>query len=247
MTTLHSGAAVLKHRGVKLLGVLNRPAAQKRAPGVLFLHGFPGAEKNVDVQRALLKRGIASFSLHFGGAWGSDGEYAFSNLIPQAAAGLEFLATRDFVDPKRLAVFGFSMGGWTALNLAARRPGLRGCAAVAPVGGPEMITGRTRDFIGHLSRPLRVKSAASLTADFRASVTKWDPVKAAPRLTCPLLLVHGEADDVVPASVSRRLYAAAPSPKKLVLAQGGRHDFLDRRDWLARLCCDWLASRLAAN
>src|SRR4051794_4059116 len=120
-TTLHSGATVLRYKGKKLLGVLNRPAGAdggRRFPGVLFLHGFPGAEKNVDIQRRLLKLGIASFALYFSGAWGSEGEYRFTTLVPQARAALKFLATREFVDPRRLAVFGFSMGGWAALNAA---------------------------------------------------------------------------------------------------------------------------------
>jgi len=246
MATLHSGAAILRWRGLKILGVLNRPEspARQRHPAVLFLHGFPGAEKNVDVQRRLLRLGIASFSLHFAGAWGSEGEYSFSTLLPQARAALSFLASRDFVDPRRLGVFGFSMGGWTALNLAARAPEVRAVAAVSPVGGPEMVTSLTGKHIAHLSRALRVSSTAALTRDFKRSVAKWDPARAVSRLACPLMLVHGDADDVVPVEISRRLYALARPPKKLVVASGATHDFLDRREWLTRLVADWLAGRL---
>jgi len=245
-TTLHSGAAILRYQGVKLLGVLSRPEGteSRRAPGVLFLHGFPGAEKNVDVQRRLLKLGVASFALHFSGAWGSDGVYRFSTLVPQARAGLKFLATREFVDPRRLAVFGFSMGGWTALNLAAREPSLRAVCAVAPVGGPEMRGPRNREFIERLCRPLRAPAPAALTKDFRESIVRYDPHQAVRRLACPLLLVHGDADDTVPCGVSRALYQHAKPPKKLVLAKGARHDFLDRRDWLTRLVADWLVGRI---
>lgn len=249
MATLpaHSGAVTFRWRGLKLIGVLNRPAGPQaqRRPAVLFLHGVPGAEKNVDVQRRLLERGVASFSLHFAGAWGSEGFYEFSTLVPQAGAALRFLASRPFVDAGRLALFGFSMGGWAALNAAARAGGkVRAVCAVAPAGGPEMVTPGTPRFIRHASEPLRVRGAVSLTADFEASVRRFDPARAAARLRCPLLLVHGTADDVVPCGVSRRLDRAAPSPKRLVLARGAAHDFLDRRPWLARLTADWLAARL---
>jgi fermentation-respiration switch protein FrsA (DUF1100 family) len=61
------------------------------------------------------------------------------------------------------------------------------------------------------------------------------------------LLVHGDADDVVPSAVSRRLYALARPPKKLVVSDGAKHDFLDRRDWLSRLTSDWLSGRLLAS
>src|SRR5438874_1864333 len=114
MPSLHSGAAVFRFQGRKMIGVLNRPEGKEgeRFPAVLFLHGFPGAEKNVDIQRRLLQRRIASFSLHFCGAWGSEGTYSFTGLVDQARAGLRFLRSRPFIDPSRVAVFGFSMGAW---------------------------------------------------------------------------------------------------------------------------------------
>lgn len=241
----HSGATALKSRGLRLIGVLNRPAGpeKKRFPAVLFLHGFPGAEKNVDVQRRLMERGVASFAPHFSGSWGSDGRYAFSTLVPQAAVFLKFLRGLDFVDPERVAVFGFSMGGWAALNLAARAEGLRAVCAVAPVGGGEMVGRHTSGFVARACRTLRVGSHAALAKDFAAAVRKHDPAVSASRLACPILLVHGDQDGVVPAGVSKRIKAAAPKAK-LVLARGANHDFLDRRAWLTRLTADWLAARL---
>lgn len=241
----HCSAAVLRWKGVKIVGTLNRPAGseKKRFPAVLLLHGFPGAEKSVDVQRLLLKKGIASFAPHFAGAWGSGGTYRFTTLVDQARFFLRYLASRDFVDPKRLAVYGFSMGGWTALNLAARSPRLRACLAVAPVGGPEMAGRGTLELVRHLSRPLNAPAPRALAADFDRAVTVLDANRAAARLGGKLLLVHGTADDVVPCEISRRLHACAPG-SRLVVARGARHDFLDRRERLAALAVRWLASRL---
>jgi dipeptidyl aminopeptidase/acylaminoacyl peptidase len=249
VTPAHSGAVVFRHKGLKLVGVLARPAGpeRKRFPGVLFLHGFPGSEQNVDIRRLLMKRGAASLAVHFSGAWGSEGCYSFSGLVPQAQTALKFLAAQTFVDPRRLAVFGFSMGGWAALNLAARVPSLRAVAAVAPVGGPEMIGSRLREHVAHLSRALRIRSVGALAKDFVRAVTEDDPAKAAARLACPLLLVHGSKDDVVPPAVSQRLLSAAIMPKTLVIAKGARHDFLDRRDWLSQLVAGWLLKRLSST
>lgn len=242
----HMGAVVMPYPGLKLVGVLARPAgpAKKKFPAVLFLHGFPGSEQNVDIRRKLLSLGVASFSLHFSGAWGSEGTYAFSKLIAQAEAALKFLAGQPFVDKKRVAVFGFSMGGWTALNLSGRAPQLKAVCAVAPVGGPEMIGKDTRDHVAHLSRTLRIKSVDSLAEDFKVSVRDNDPAMAAAVRFCPLLLIHGTGDGVVPAAVSRRIYQAAASPKKLVISEGAGHDFLDRREWLTRVAAVWLARRV---
>lgn len=230
-----------------MLGVTHRPAlkAGRKAPGVLFLHGFPGSEKNVDVQRWLMERGVATFAPHFAGAWGSEGLYSFATLVEQARAALRVLASQDYVDARRLAVFGFSMGGWTALNLAARVPTLKGAAAVAPVGGPEMLGPDARSTIARLAKPLAAAPAGPLFADFSASVRRLDPAAAVAKPGCPLLLVHGTEDHVVPYGVGKRLSAAAGRRARFVTAPGADHSYLDRREWLTRLTGSWLLGRLS--
>ncbi|TBR24734.1 alpha/beta fold hydrolase, partial [bacterium] len=242
----HSGSLIWRWRGRKMLGVAHRPVLRpgRRAPGVLFLHGFPGSEKNVDVQRWLMERGIASFAPHFAGAWGSEGRYLFSTLVDQARVALRVLARQEYVDPKRLAVFGFSMGGWTALNLSARAPGLKGVVAVAPVGGPEMLGPDSRAMIVRLAKPLVAPAAGPLFADFAAAVRAQDPARAVAEPGCPLLLVHGTEDHVVPFGVGKRLKAAAGRRARFVAARGADHAYLDRRAWLARLTGSWLLERL---
>jgi uncharacterized protein len=245
---LKSDSDVFRIGRSKLVGVWSRiEGARSRFPAVLLLHGFPGSEKNVDVARELLKRGIGGYRLHFRGAWGSEGIYRFTNLVEEARAGLRRMESMPGVDASRLGVFGFSFGGWTALHLAPTEPVIRAVAVVAPVG-PEMVRGQRpsaagRRRITHMGRPLRIGSEAALYRDFQKAVL-LDPAPSARRIDVPLLLVHGEADEVVPCSVSKRVYAAANEPKTLLLEPGARHDFLDRRERLASIVADWLAERL---
>jgi len=242
----HAGTRVLRVHGRRMLAGYHRPAgpAGRRFPAALFLHGFPGSEKNVDVQRELLARGIASFAPSFLGAWGSGGEYRFTTLVAQSRAALAAMKRLDFVDPRRVAVFGFSMGGWTALNLAARAPELKAVVAVAPVGGPEILGPHTRGFIARLSRPLNAPPTSALTADFRRALAAQDPARAVARFTTPLLLVHGDVDDTIPVGVSRRLARLAAGPSRLVVERNCGHDFLDRRVRLARLASGFLQEKL---
>lgn len=245
----HSGADFFRFKGKKLLGVFSRPAGPEdaRFPAVLFLHGFPGSEKSVDIQRELLKRGVASYALNFAGAWGSEGFYSISGLIEQGRAGLRHLQGKSCIDAGRTAVFGFSMGGWTAIHVGEREPGLKAVAAVAPAGGADMLGRGLRDAVFHLSACLRIRSKESLYRDFVAAVSAHDPAASAGRLRCPLLLVHGTADTVVPPAISDRIYAAAGRSAKLVRAPGARHDFLDRREWLTGLVADWLGGALGLS
>ena len=118
----HSGTAVFRVLGHKMLAKYHRPAGPegKRFATVLFLHGFPGSEKSVDVQRELLRRGIASVAPSFLGAWGSGGKYRFTTLVPQARAALRAARKLPFVNPRRVAVYGFSMGGFASCRLLPR-------------------------------------------------------------------------------------------------------------------------------
>lgn len=215
----------------------------KRFPAVLMLHGFPGSEKNVDIQRRLMDKGIASLSLHFCGAWGSEGIYRFTTLVPQALCALRYLKAKPFVDPRRLGIFGFSMGGWAAINAAAKVPAIKAVAAVAPVGGPEMVTPGIEESVKYLSQSIRCGSLSALGRDFTKAVRTQDPARSAAKITAPLLLVHGKKDDLIPPAVSARIFGAAAEPKKMVWAPG-YHDFLDRREWLTRLVSDWFSRNL---
>lgn len=242
----HAGTEIFRVLGQKMLATYHRPAGREgqRFPTVLFLHGFPGSEKSSDVQRALMARGVASVAPSFLGAWGSGGQYRFTTLVPQARAALRAVKRLSFVDSRRLAVYGFSMGGWTALNLAALEPALKAVVAVAPCGGPEMIGPQNRSFLAHLSKPLNAPAPAALTADFQSAMRRFDPALAIPRLRAPLLLIHGDEDETIPPVISKR-YAALAGPRaKRVVLRGADHGFLDCREKLKRLASHWLASRV---
>jgi dipeptidyl aminopeptidase/acylaminoacyl peptidase len=241
-------AVSFKRQDLKFVGPLGRRAGRRgrKAPGVLLLHGFPGAEKNADVARALLQRGLAVFTLHFRGAWGSDGEYAFRNLVEDALAGLDYLEGREGVDRRRLGVLGYSMGGWTALQLAAADKRVRAVAALAPVGkdGGRAVQ-ESREFIKRSCAALRVSDPEALADDFFDSVRPKDPVDAARALgPRPLLLVHGDRDELIPLHISKDIYAAAAGPKRLVTIRGAAHHFLPQRERLVRLLADWFKETL---
>lgn len=240
-----SSSEVYRHRGSKIVGIWSRPLeTSPRFPAVLFLHGFPGSEKNVDVQRELLRRGIGAFAVHFRGAWGSEGTFRFSQLIDDARAAWAFMRRLPGVDRRRTAVFGFSMGGWTALHLSALERGCRAVAAVAPVGGPEMLRPGARDRIAWLARPLKAPPASELFRDFAESVRRHDPAVSIACRRCPLLLVQGGRDEIVPPPVAKRLFSLAAEPKRLLWRADAHHDFLESRAWLTRRVCAWLGERL---
>lgn len=241
-----AGARALRFGGLTFVGIVRLPARKPGAklPAVLFLHGFPGSEHNHDIQRALQDAGVVTFNFHARGAWGSEGTYRFSKLVPDAKAALRWVRSRAEVDAKRVAVVGYSMGGWTAINVASQVPDVRALVAIAPAGGPELLEHLGPKFLRDHSEALRVGSAQRLHSDCARAFVTYDPHKAIAKLEPPMLLIHGTEDEVVPVGISDMFAKEALGNPHYVRAEGARHDFLDRRPWLVKTVVDWLMERV---
>lgn len=131
----------------------------------------------------------------------------------------------------RLFVCGASMGGMVAVQYAAVEPRCRGVLAVAPPRDAREICRRIllleseADFAEALRR-------ASTLADFDPD--EADTVAAAAELDCPLMVVHGIWDFIVPFDHSAAVHDAAPGPKRFIPLIGAGHaSEMGRDEWLA--------------
>jgi len=78
--------------------------AQGKGPHatVLFLHGFPGNEKNIDLAQAVRRAGLNALVFYYRGAWGSDGQYSRSHVLEDVAAALHWLRAPAVADSYRV-------------------------------------------------------------------------------------------------------------------------------------------------
>ena len=128
-------------------------------------------------------------------------------LAADARAALDQLATRPEVDPARVVYFGESLGAAVALRLATERP-----PAALVLRSPFASLAE----VGRLHYPLLPVSL--LLRD------RYDSAALAGRLATPLLVLAGGRDQIIPAGHSRRLFAAAPQPKRLAVLDGADHN-----------------------
>jgi pimeloyl-ACP methyl ester carboxylesterase len=124
--------------GVRLNGVLYLAQGRSRHPTVVFLLGFPGDEKNLDLAQAARRAGFNALVFYYRGAWGSPGAYSYSHVLEDASAVLAWLhepAVADSmrVDSGRLILVGHSLGGFVALYTAATTSGVAAVAALDPI------------------------------------------------------------------------------------------------------------------
>jgi dienelactone hydrolase len=166
MSVLH-----IPSHGVKINGVLYKPAGAGPHPTVVIFHGLPGNEKNLDLAQAVRRAGWNAVTFNYRGSWGSPGVFRFAQNLEDADAVLAFL--RDpanagplGIDTKRIAIAGHSMGGWVVALTAAHDHALIG-AVIISAGDMGTIAGQPRERVAALMAD-NMEALAGVTAESMA-------------------------------------------------------------------------------
>lgn len=177
-----------------------------------------------------------------------------------AGAALEFLAGRKEVDSARVGIMALSLGGYYAPRVAAFEKRMKCCVAwgaqwnwhervVARLNPSASIQRSVSHFAEHLNWVFgkeSIEETLKITAQF-------DLRDVAHRITCPLLVVHGENDRQIPLSDAEALVEAARSSpqrelKVFTLADGGaEHCQADNGSLAVDYMCDWIARTLGGR
>jgi dipeptidyl-peptidase-4 len=201
----------------------------KRYPVFVHVYGGPHLQvvnqawyNDLPVQQALVDRGWIVFSIDNRGSHGRGTKFESaiyramgSAEVEDQLAGLAWLKRQDFVDPKRIAVYGWSYGGYMTLKLLEKAPGAFAAGvAGAPVTRWELYdTFYTERYLGHPKADPKVYEASDALGD-------------AGRIADPLLLLHGMSDDNVVFENSTSLIAKLQQQKKpfeLMVYPGAAH------------------------
>lgn len=186
-------------QGCKLLGGFYRAQGETPRPTVVLLHGIPGVEKNLDLASALRDAGCNVLYFHYSGCWGSEGTYSISGQVADVRAATEWVLQQGCVDRNRLALIGYSLGGYMALAAGAAdtrfRERISAIVAVCPLIDPasDSLTGANFDEFASM---LNGVTGAKLEAQWRAltPITRM----ATQLRGRSLMLVTGERDTLFP-------------------------------------------------
>ena len=186
-----------------------QPASEAGAgPAVLVCNGNGGDRSmRAGLASVLARLGLAVLLFDYRGYGGNPGSPTAEGLAADARGALDYLTARPEVDPGRVVYLGESLGAAVALRLAVERP-----PAALVLRSPVASLAE----VGQRHYPLLPVSL--LLRD------RYDSAGRVRRLTAPLLVVAGGRDRIVPAGHSRRLFAAAPEPKRLVVLDGADHN-----------------------
>ena len=232
--------------GLKIPGYLTLPpgGAATSLPAVVVPHGGPSArdEWGFDwLAQFLAARGYAVIqpnyrgSAGFGDTWeGANGFKDWQKAITDISASARFLVDQGIADPQRLAILGWSYGGYAALQSAAVQPDLyKAVVAIAPVTDLSLLKADSRNFTNN-----------RLVEEFVGSgshVVHGSPARRAASITAPVLLVHGDLDANVSIAHSEKMLGelkAADKQSEFLRFEGLDHQLDDsaaREQMLSRI------------
>jgi len=232
----------IPYQGKSLAGILRKPDGSERPPVVVMAVGLDSTKEETDVfETPFLARGIAT--LVFEGPGQGEAQYDFAirgDYEVPAAAVLDFVETRRDLDIGRIGMWGISLGGYYAPRAAAFDKRIKACLAM---GGP-FNWGDAWDGLPDLTREaFRVRSHCKTEADARKNAATLSLEGVAQKITCPIFIVNGRLDRIVPAKDAERLAREVKGPVELMMVENGSH-VATNRGWRWRApSADWLAEQ----
>jgi fermentation-respiration switch protein FrsA (DUF1100 family) len=227
--TDYEDVAFITEDGVVLKGWLVKPLRPaKRSPAIIICHGV-GANRSdfTELAASLAKRGFFVLQFDFRAHGESGGSRTSLGYHEQKdiAAALGLLMTRKELDPKRIGIYGFSLGGSSAILAAAKTGAF---AAVVADSAFTSLRDQARGAITGFYRlpafPFLQLAVLGYELYFQTRVDAVAPVREiAAMAPTPVLLIAGEGDDLIPADNGRKLFAAAKEPKQLWIITGAEH------------------------
>ncbi|MBN1102498.1 MAG: alpha/beta hydrolase [Deltaproteobacteria bacterium] len=183
-------------------------ASRQEGPVILFCHGNAGnISHRLDNVSRLLGKGLRVFIFDYRGYGKSEGRPSEKGIYADGLAAYDYLLHREGISADEIVPFGRSLGGAVAVEVA----------------------------LGRRVKALVLESAFTSMRDMAKTMPLFLPIspfvpdhynnlEKVSRVKVPLLVIHGDADELIPFSMGERLYAAAGAPKFFYPIRGAGHN-----------------------
>ncbi|MBN2685389.1 MAG: alpha/beta hydrolase [Pontiellaceae bacterium] len=169
---------------------------------ILFSHGNAEDLGNVvPFMQQFYEMGFSVLMYDYRGYGTSKGKVSTAHVKQDAEAAYNWLVSEKEIDPQSIIIQGRSLGGGVAVWLAAHNE----------CGG--LITEES------FASAIRVKT--------HWKILPWDKfnsLRSIRRVDCPVLVIHGTDDTLIPLWHAEKVYNAAPEPKRALWIEGGQHN-----------------------
>ncbi|MDR3123920.1 MAG: alpha/beta fold hydrolase [Treponema sp.] len=226
-------------RGTRIPGILTLPNGGGNYPVAILAHGHGGSKDEAGgfslLARSLGEQGVASLRIDFPGCGDSAEDFSqennLTNMLNDVRSAKAYLASAPGVDPRRLGILGYSMGGRIAALIVAEDSAYQSAVFWSPAISPGgidmhnfMQNGSDAAFEA-LYAEAREKGRTTYTAVYGFEqtlalqwfddMTRLDPLAAFGQYRGAVLLITGAADEIIPPAAAKALSRAATGAKSV--------------------------------
>jgi dipeptidyl aminopeptidase/acylaminoacyl peptidase len=233
----------IPYEGKTLAGILRKPAGDGKPPVVVMAVGLDSTKEEGEAYEApFLARGMAT--LIFEGPGQGEAQYDFAirgDYEVPVGAVLDYIETRRDLDASRIGMWGVSLGGYYAPRAAAFDKRIKACIALGgPFSWAEAWSG-----LPELTREaFRVRSHCETQEQARKNAATLTLEGIAQNITCPIFIVNGRLDRIVPAADAGRLAREVKGPVELMMIDDGNHIATNRAHRWRSQSADWMGEQL---
>ena len=177
---------------------------------LVWFHGNAGnishRIENVAEIHTLL--GVNIFIFDYRGYGNSDGEVSEKGTYLDAEGAMAYIRTRGDVDQQRLVLFGRSLGGAVAAEVATKND-VHAVVLESAFSSVQAMARRHYPFLPGIGAIVR---------------TKYDTLSKLKDVHAPVMVLHGDRDETVPIEIGRELFEAANPPKRFFTIEGAGHN-----------------------
>jgi pimeloyl-ACP methyl ester carboxylesterase len=231
----------IPYEGNTLKGVLRKTSSNPQ-PVLVMAPGLDSTKEEIHAyEEAFLARGIAVLAIDGPGQGEAEYEIPICGDYERAgSAVVDWIHGRPDLNKEKIAIWGVSLGGYYAPRAAAYEKRFKACIALSGPFDWALIW----DALPDLTREtFQARSHSPSAAAAKASAAQLTLREAARNITCPLFVVAGRQDRLVPASHAEMLAKAASGPVELLMVEDGGHNANNRPYRYRSRTADWLAGQ----
>jgi alpha-beta hydrolase superfamily lysophospholipase len=238
----------MNSRGLRLVGVLHATESPTKK-AVIISHGFSSNKegshgKFSKIAESLAAMGIASLRFDFSGCGESDPDtITVSKEVDDLKSAIAFMRSKGYA---RIALLGSSLGG--LVSILAYDKGIRTLVLWAPVTKAKVPSSvKSPEVRKELEKKGSIiirnkKGEYRVGREFLAERLGFEREGAMSQVKCPVLIVHGDADDVLPFQDSVEAIRLMPKGSRLEVIKGANHHFTGKVDRVVSVSLEWLKS-----
>ncbi len=194
------------------------PSDKPDAPTIVYFHGnYRNIGNNLEHTQHMHQMGYNVLLADYRGYGKSaGGKPSEEKVYEDAEAVWQYWIKWRGGQPGKTFIYGHSLGGAIAINLAVHHPEAAGLITESTFTSMQAMGEISH---GYLPIGLLLNQ-------------RFESLKKVPQLKLPVLFVHGTWDPKIPVEMAKQLYAAAPEPKSLLLIEGGEHNNSETIGWV---------------